>query len=497
MAQQSFLAKARPLVLARMATAVMSFAIPLVLARKLTLPEYGTYKQLFLAALTLYYVIPFGVPQALYFFIPRAERTRPYFGQTIAFLSVAGALGGILVAAATGPLSHYFSNPELLEYRWQLGAYVAFLISASTLEPSLTTRGRTGQAAVAYLVFDGLRAVALVVPALLGYGLPGTMTAIVFFAALRSVAAWALVLRAKGGPLFERGRLREQLAYAAPFGASVLIAIPQQYAHQYAVSAMVPPALFAIYAAGCFQLPLVDLLYTPTSEVLMVQIGQLDSEGRGAEAAAAFQTAMSKLALAFLPLSAFLFATAPEFIALAFGPKFMAAVPLFRVSLVPVVLAIFPVDGLLRARNDTRHIFRVSLAKAALTIPFVYFGVTRFGMMGGIVSFVSAEALGKALLMWRLPRALGTQGRRLGFPELLPWRALAKPAGAALSAALAVYAVRRAGADLWALLGPGFFQRLIPMAVLGTLFAAAYVFLLRAAGMRLSLADLGLRRRFS
>ncbi len=73
-ASGSFLGKAGPLVLARLFTAGLTLSIPLVLARVLSLEEYGTYYQLFLIAMTLYYVLPMGVVQILYYFLPRTEQ---------------------------------------------------------------------------------------------------------------------------------------------------------------------------------------------------------------------------------------------------------------------------------------------------------------------------------------------------------------------------------------------------------------------------------------
>ena len=172
--------------------------------------------------------------------------------------------------------------------------------------------------------------------------------------------------------------------YAAPFGAAMALSIPQQNAHLYMVAGAVAPALYALYRVGCFQLPVVDLLYTPTSEVLMVRLGELDKQGRLEEGVEAFREAAGKLAFVFLPFAAFLFAAAPEFIGALFGAKFLPAVPVFRVSVLGVVLAILPMDGVLRARGHTRAIFLSYLLKAVVTVPLVWVGVKQFGMMGGI-----------------------------------------------------------------------------------------------------------------
>ncbi len=477
--QGSFLGRARPLVLARLGTAILTISIPLVLARFMELREYGTYKQLFLVSQTLSYVLPFGMVQALYFFIPRADAQRPYLVQTISFLTVTGALAALALLAFDARVARFLSNPGLTEYRFEQALYVLCFMASLTLEYSLTAGGRMRQSAIAYLVSDTVRALAMVVPVLLGFGLKGLMVATAVFAALRYLVAWGVVLRSGSGPVFDRRKLAAQLAYALPFGAAVLVAVPQHYAHQYVVSSSVSPELFAIYAVGCFQLPVVDLLYTPTSEVLMVRLGELDKEGRGEEGVHAFREATAKLALAFFPLAAFLFAAAPELIDALFGPRFAAAVPLFRIGVAGVALAIMPMDGVLRARGQTRALFGAYLAKAAVTVPLVWIGVRRFGLVGGVASWALAEAFGKAFLLARIPRALGTPLRRC-----VPWRSLATASGAAAVAAAGVAAARAIASPAFQGLPPGVLQRVLPLAAAGLLFGVSYLVALRLAGVR-------------
>jgi len=483
-ASGSFLGKAGPLVLARLFTAGLTLSIPLVLARVLSLEEYGTYYQLFLIAMTLYYVLPMGVVQSLYYFLPRAEQKRPYLAQTLLFMSGAGLVAAVLVALLLGPVAGLFSNPALLEYRLPLAIYTALLLGSFPLEVSLTSQGRTKQSAVVYLVSDSVRALAMVVPCLLGASLQGMMAAVAVFAGLRYVATWIVALRGSTGPLLSGAMLREQLVYAAPFGAAMALSIPQQYAHFYVVGGVVAPAVYALYRVGCFQLPVVDLLYTPTSEVLMVRLGELEKAGRLEEAVGAFREAAGKLAFVFLPFAAFLFAAAPEFIGALFGAKFLPAVPIFRVSVLGVVLSILPMDGVLRARGYTRSIFGSYLVKAVVTVPLVWLGVRHFGMMGGIASWAVAELVGKATLLARVPAALSTPERPLRVRDVIPWRELGQAALAAAAAAAGVFALRAGMVSTWVQLPEGFVWRALPLMIAGVLFTCGYVGVLYATGIR-------------
>ncbi|WZX16347.1 spore coat polysaccharide flippase ExoM [Myxococcus stipitatus] len=491
----SLLGRAGPLVMARLFTAGLTLSIPLVLARVLHLDEYGTYYQLFLVATTLYYVLPFGVVQSLYYFLPRTQEKRPFLGQTLLFMSGAGLVGAALIWGLLDHVAAWFSNPALLEHRGTLAAYTAFLIGSFPLEVSLTAQGRTRASAAVYLVSDALRACVMVVPPLLGASLHGLMVAVAVFAALRYGATWWVSLRGVTGPLVRGALFREQLAYSAPFGAAMLLAVPQQNAHLYMVAGAVAPAMYAMYRVGCFQLPVVDLLYTPTSEVLMVRLGELEREGRLEEGVDAFRDAAGRLAYVFLPFAAFLFAAAPEFIGALFGEKFLPAVPVFRVSVLGVVLSILPMDGTLRARGLTRAIFVSYAVKAVVTVPLVLLGVRHLGLMGGIGSWAVAEVVGKLLLLIRLPAALSTPERPLRLVDILPWPALGRASLAAGAAGAAVFVLRMGAEGAWGHLPAGFLWRVLPLAVAGVLFVVGYVGVLYAAGVRPLAVLAGLRPR--
>lgn len=482
--RDKLLGRAGPLVLARLATAAISTAIPLVLARAMDLAEYGSYKQIFLITQTLFLVLPFGMVQSLYFFAPRSSARRPLYSSAFACLALSSVVAVALVYGGGAAAAHYFENPDLLRYRAVIAVYLVGMLGSAPLEIALTSEGKTSQAAVVYLVSDTLKAAVMVLPIVLGRGLAGVMQALAAFTLVRLVATVWLLLRGSEGPLWSTAALKEQAHYALPFGASVLLARPTSYAHQYAVSAAVGPSLFGLYSVGCFQLPVVDLLYTPTTEVLMVQLGELERAGRMDEAAGAFRAAASRLAFFFLPLAALLFLCAPEFIAALFGPRFLAAVPVFRVSVLGILMSVLPIDGALRSRNLTRHIFLGAVAKAALMLPMAFFAVARFGMMGGIVSWVAGELFGKAVLFYKVPVALAAPGQRLRFREVVPWRALGQAAGATV---LGVVGGLAAKAGLVATgLGAegGFWLRLIPLALVGGAFAAGYLAGLPLVGVR-------------
>jgi O-antigen/teichoic acid export membrane protein len=471
---KTLLGRAGPLIAARLVSGLVTLSIPLVLARTMPIAEYGTYKQLFLLSFTASAILPFGLSQSLYFFVPRSTAPRVWFAQTLTFLAAAGTLGALGIWAAGPLIASWLSNPALLAHAGELALYTGLFVAGAPLEISMTSRGRTRIAAATYLTSDALRAAALALPAALGYGLHVMMGAMIAFAAIRVAAAWLLMVARQRGPLWNGSHFRQQLAYALPFGIAILFAIPQQFAHQFIVAHAVGPALFAIYAVGCFELPFVDLFYTPTGEVLMVQLGELERAGRVSEGAAAFRDAVERLATLLLPPIFFLWAVAPTFIVTAFGQRFAEATPVFRICLLAMPLGIWPIDATLRARGETRHILRSYILKALVTIPLAWIGVQRFGLVGAAASYVAAEYCGRAFLAWRIPASLSTPDRRVRLGELIPFARLARTGATALVLAAVGAGVLHVAARAYVATGTTFLQRAVPLAIAGTAFAIGY-----------------------
>jgi O-antigen/teichoic acid export membrane protein len=479
--QPSLLTRARPLMLARSASAVLTFAIPLVLARMLTPESYGTYKQFVLVAQTLYLVLPFGMAQSLYYFVPRAADRRPVLTHTLGSMLFVSTLAAICLVTFAPTVSGWVGNPGLIELRWPWALYAAGLTASYPLEIGLTAKGRTGSAAIAYLLSDAVRTAAMTLPVLFGRELTGLAWGLAGWAIARTLATLAITFAGEGRPTFDRKQFREQLGYALPFGLAMAIAVPQQYFHQYAVSASVTAATFALYSVGCFQLPVIDLLYTPTSEVLMVRISELDSQGELASASEVFREASGKLCLLFVPLSAYLISTASDFIATLFSERYIGAVSIFRVAAVVVPFASLPVDGVLRACDQTRAIFISYLLKALLNIPLVLLGLHVSGALGAIVAWAVCEVFGKALLLSRVPSALHS---RLG--ALIPWKELAQAAAASMVAAVGVTLLQSA-------LVHG--SHLVRLLTETAVFGIAYALTLLASGAKPQQLVLSLLRR--
>jgi len=432
------LKQAGPLMLGRGGATLLGFALPLILTRLLPQAEFGTYKQVWLVVTTAYFMLQLGLAQSLYYFLPRKDgQQRAWLTQASVSLVTLGGVCAAILYTTRFAVARQFANPELADFGLQMALITWLMIAASPLEISLTAEGRVRTAATIIFLSDGVRVAASVVPLLLGMGLRGFFWAYVLHGAVRfALQCWFFFRR--GRPRLDFRLLREQLAYALPFGASVLVDIPQRTLHQWAVGWTVDAAAFAIYAQGCFQVPIINLLYAPISDILQVRLADPSARDHRVHL---FHDANLRLAAVFFPFTAGMAAAASLFIPALFTHLYDASVPIFQVAILLTPFAALPLDGVLRATGHTRYLFRIFFWRLLLTAACVLAGLNLFGMIGAIVGHAVAESAVRVVMLDRVRRELEAP-----WSEVLPWRQLGVIAAASLVACIPAVAVTRMSA---------------------------------------------------
>ncbi len=433
---------ARPVLLltaGRAVAFVATFATPLVLTRVLNQSEFGTYKQLFLVYSTLAGIAQFGMAESLLYFLPFAPRRGGrYVLNALLILASAGlaCLGGLALA---GPrLGRWLGNSALPGLSGLLGAYLLFMLPSLVLEVVTTARKRYLGAAAAYGLSDLIRAIALVVPILVFRRLELLLMGVVAFAVVRLTATLVYLVREFGAELRpDRAALREQLAYALPFQLGVVLSILVGNLHYYVVAASVDAAAFAIYAIGCLQIPLVDLLFAPAGNVMMVRMREAISARRLEAVLATWQDTTRKLALVFLPLVALLLVTGRELILSLFTERYAASVPIFMVWSAQIVFAVLQTDGVLRVYAKTRAIALLYGLQLLVLAALIRLLMSAFGLIGAVLATVLAAGLGKSLALMYAKRLMGVP-----LAQLLPWKSLREVLGIVAVSALVALVVK-------------------------------------------------------
>jgi O-antigen/teichoic acid export membrane protein len=406
------------LVVGRSIGLAASFAIGVVLARLFEPAAFGVYKQFFLVYATLYGVLQLGMAESLYYFVPRGSaHTGRYVGNAIVMLVAVGLVSTAGLYAAR-PIIADWLTPELAANALPLGVFLTCMLASTVLEIVLISERRHTMAAVTYAVSDIVRTLLFVIPAVLFISLRAVFIGAAVFAALRLAATIAMLWRAFGRELrIDLPHWREQLGYALPFAAAVGIEVVLINYHQYVVAARFDAATFAIYAIGCLQIPLYDLIVTSTVNVFMVRMADTS---RSETALALWHDTVYRLAFLIFPLAAVLVIGAHHLIVGLFTATYAASIPVFVLWTLTMLPAVMAVDAVLRVYAQTRFLLVMNLVRLGCVAGLIGVFLSSMGLTGAVLVTLLALTVTKTLGLVRVASVLG-----IGARQLLPWRRLA------------------------------------------------------------------------
>jgi O-antigen/teichoic acid export membrane protein len=439
----SLTARALWLMCAKTLAFAFSFALPLLLVRRLDQHEFGLYKQVFLVVSTAVALLPLGFAMSAFYFLPREPERGPHVALNILiFNATVGAAACLLLCLRPDLLGALFRSRELAAYAPSVGAVVMLWIVASFLE-YIAIANQEPRVATVFIVCAQLTKTTLLLAAALFFS---TVSALVYAAiiqgALQTVVLLCYLRSRFPGFLrsFEWATMRRQLAYAMPLGLAAMLYIVQTDLHNYVVSYRFGAAAFAVYALGCFDLPLVNILGESVGSVMIPRVSYLQHRGEHHEILAVTARAMRKLAAVFLPLYALMFVVRREFIVFLFTERYAASVPVFAVNLTLLPFSIFVLDPVMRAYAEHRYFllkvrpFLIALMAVALWYVTRGHGlVAAVSVMVGVMVFERLIAAAKVASIVRMTRR-----------DLPQFKDVAKIALASAAAGAAAVAVRAA-----------------------------------------------------
>jgi O-antigen/teichoic acid export membrane protein len=416
----SLTTRAAWLMLARTLAFACSFALPLLLVRRLSQESLGIYRQVFLVVGTAINVLPLGFHMSAFYFLPR-ERARQ--GQVVLNITLFFALVAALAAGALylypALLVHIFNSTELVPFAPLISLVVLLWVGTAHLEYLALANQEVRVATILIVVLQFTRG-CLMLAAALAFG---TVHALLWAAVAQGVLqAGALIIYlqvrfkafARG---FEFALLGRQLSYALPLGLAGLLYALQLDVHNYFVSHFFGAAAFAIYSVGCFDLPLIHILSDSVGAVMIPRVNLLQKEERPREIIELTANMMRKLALVYFALFVGPLVVAREFILFLFTAKYLASVPIFVVNLT-MILAYFIsgiYDPIMRAYAEHRFfLLRLRAVLLAALLVALWLWTPRLGLIGVITLVVCVNYLERVITLTKAARMVGFRAGDLG-----------------------------------------------------------------------------------
>ncbi len=415
---------------------ILSFAIPVVLIRLLTQADFGTYKQFFLVAGTLVAILDVGTAASLFYFIPiDRRRAANYLLQTV-------LVSATLALAAAGALwllrnyvAAWLNSPLLTELTPFLAAYIILELLGSLLEYLVIIEKQAKLGALLFAGSDAVRAIALLLPAILTADLFWVAAGAAVFATIRFAMFVLWVGWQYRGRLQSGLRLvgfKSQIHYSFPFAGAGLLDRALFTFHSFYVATVFSPAVFAIYAVGCTQIAPVQIFFRSLFEVALVRMTEFLAVRDLASARTLWLKLIGKQATVVIPLVVILWLLARPLIEGVFTAEYLEATPIFRIYVLMILLTMFNDHCVLRARAQTRFIFFANVVALAACVVLVPILTRQLGVKGAALGLIGGVFTMKLLGLVRAAQMLEVPLR-----DMIPWQAIARiSAGTALAAAV-------------------------------------------------------------
>ena len=388
----------------------LSILLPLLTVRYLTQDRVGVYRQVFLVVTNAVSILPLGFSMSAYYFLSRDQKKHSStILNILLFNFVMGGLAFLTLFFFPQLLGALFQNQELTTLAPLIGIVIWLWIFSSFLEV-VTLANQEARLATLFIILAQFTKLLLMASAVIVFA---TVEAFIYAAIVQGILQTIVlfVYLNRRFPFFWKSFdwkfFRAQIIYALPFGLAALLYTAQVDVHNYFVSYRFSPAEFAIYSQGCFELPLIAILYESISAVVIPRMSQLQAEGKKREMLLMTVNAMQKLALAYFSLFFFLMIVAQEFITTLFTRDYAASVPIFRINLLLLPFFCLMVDPIGRAFPEVgKFLLKVRIVLFAALIIVLWYGIYHFDLRGMIAIVVVAVLIEKIASLLKALRML-------------------------------------------------------------------------------------------
>ena len=391
---------------------LFSFMLPLLLVRRLSQHEFGLYKQVFLVVGTALSILPLGVGMSAYYFLPR-ERERQ--GQVILNILVFYLLmaGGVCLLFALRPqiVAIIFNSTDLIPYAPLIGIVILLWVTSSFLEIAAVAHQELRLATLFVVGSQFTKTLLLLAATLMFETVWGLIYAAMLQGALQTLIM-LVYLKSRFGVFwrsFKWSIMRRQLAYALPLGVAAVIIGLQSDIDNYFVANRFGAAAYAIYAIGCFQLPLIAIISDSIGSVMIPRVSYLQKFNRHREIIEVTARVMRELSAIYFPVYAFLLIAGRDFLSLLFTDQYLASYPIFaiNITLIPLAIITSACDPVMRAYAEHRFFLLKARVLLLIVLIVALSYVTRhYGMVGTIATAIGVNLVERAVTLAKVSHVL-------------------------------------------------------------------------------------------
>ena len=394
----------------------------MVAARLLSKHDYATMRQTLLAYSFVAPLLMLGLPDALYYFLPREKkRKRGVLSENLILLLLMAMVFSIfLFAGGYKLLALRFNNPDLANtLKWMI-PYPLYVMPAGVIGAVLLTQNKTFTL-IKYNVISSILLTSLTIAGILiTRDFTGPLMVQIYFPLLLLPVVLLLCFHHVPGKISKPDlkSMKEMVKFAVPLGLAGMLGTIMLETNKIVVSAMCTPEEFANYVNGAIEIPLISIITISISSVILIDMTRYVNEGEKAKALELFKKAAIKAAVIILPVMIFLLAVGKSFIVTLYSEKYLESIIPFYIYLFILPIRVVIYGSALMALGQSKVILFRSIFDLAVNTLLSIILVHFWGYLGAAIATILT------LYFWTVPYNLYKIGKGFGVGALktLPFK---------------------------------------------------------------------------
>lgn len=355
------------LMMVKLVTIVMGFAITRLLSKYLSLYDYGTYSQALLLVSTVSSLTVLGMMDGVNFYYcsrrDPVERER-YVATIFACQCIVSTAAGFMVLVMSGLLTAYFENPELKDLLVFCAALPLLQNLLGMLQVLLLSVGKARMLAIRNLMVSlaRLAVVVLIVSSFRDVWVVLLTTLLLdifqalFFVIILGRSGCVIRLR-----MVDFSLVKQIFAYCAPMAVFIAVNALNRDLDKHLISLMTDTETVAVYANASKALPF-DILASSLCTVLLPQITRLVSQESCREARQMYRLFLEISYITTSMLCGAALAAAPQLIRLLYTGKYLGGLDVFRIYILVDMIRFASITLILSAAGKTKLLMTMGIA---------------------------------------------------------------------------------------------------------------------------------------
>lgn len=392
------------LMLIKMVTILLGFAVTRLLSQFLSVKDYGTYSQVMLIVSTVNTLTILGMIDGTNFFFcceKDPQKREAYISTIFALQSIIGIAAGVVVMLLSGQICVYFDNPDVAELLFFSAALPLPINLISMIQVLLVSTGKAKMLAARNLIVSLLRLAAVIfvvsvvknVAVVLATTLTLDVMQLAFFGWVLNNADCRIRIKAVSFQLV--GRIFQ---YCAPMGVFTAISALNRDCDKYLIGLMTDTEILAVYTNASKVLPF-DIIMNSFCTVLVPQITKRVGEGDKAMAKTLYRLFLEISYISTAVLCCAALAAAPQLMELLYSSKYLGGEVIFCIYILVDLLRFTNITMILAAAGKTKKLMFFSVCALGANVILNVLLFFALGITGpAIATLITTFGLGMAIL---------------------------------------------------------------------------------------------------